>query len=802
MCRRLLLTISITSAVLLALASDAVADTWFTVSDPIDPGQLTALPFGARSDWLQPWRSSLVTRPATALQDAIGINFNVTPAEAPATAQLLADSGVRRVRLEVPWGQMSYVDPSQIVDPEALDEYVDAFRAYDLRPLILLNANSGLPGPGLFLDLTLTAPAAEGATTVDLDPASVALVVPGLTGINAPDDNGYPMAAGVLITAVAPDGVATLSRPLPISLAAGSVPATTLRYAPFAPPDLADGSPNPLFEQTLAGWLTYVKSVCQSVRDAYGSDDFDVEVWNELTFGSAFLDESNYFAPVPDPGSTGSVEDAMLAGTVEMLQNPANGLTDVRVGDGFANQLPWVSGTTVAPGTAAIDHHPYSSAVTFPQDAFINTITPVDALGQPSYSTTSAGAYRDLFIPHFTSFFPEYALNGIQTETLMRDLSPIQTYVYRTPHGAFTHPLDSPPPANWITETNLDATQASALGMPDADLPEFQAKAALRFYLSYASEGAQAIDLFAASGGGGTQLIPQSFFDAVDANPTSYPGDSAGGLPMQAVARMVSTLAGAQSIARPRQLTLDAIASDNNADVQFIGDGTAAHPTLYNRDVLAFFPFQVSQHKFDCAVYVMTRDLAQYYTPDPAPGQTPYDLPPENFRLTIGNVDGPAATVSLTDPLTGTSQAATIVSRGANEIVVGLQATDSPRMLTIDDDPAQAHEASLPAAQTTVVEAPVSAQIELVITGASPGVATVTVTPANGRARRRRVVAVAQLHLGAKRFHRILVKLSANVRLWLRAHTVSRVRIVIRARPASHGVRVRGSLVVARSLRA
>jgi hypothetical protein len=328
--------------------------------------------------------------------------------------------------------------------------------------------------------------------------------------------------------------------------------------------------------------------------------------------------------------------------------------------------------------------------MTFPQDAIINTIRPLDAQGNQAYTTTAAGSYQDLFIPHFTSFFPEYFLNAIQTETLMRDLSPIANDIYGTPHGAGTHPPDALAPANWITEDNLDAGQAAALGMGAADIPEFQAKAALRFYVAYAAQGVQAIDLFAAAGGGGDQLIPQSFFDAVDGDPEAFPGDAQGGLALQAVSRMVASLAGAEPIARPRQLTLDANASDNDSDVQFQGNGTAAFPPLYNRDVLAFFPFQVTTTRFVSAVYVMTRDVAQRYTSDPGPGQTPYDLPPETFRLTIGNVDAATARVSLTDPLTGTRDPATIIAREGERIVVALAATDSPRMLTIDDTPAAA----------------------------------------------------------------------------------------------------------------
>jgi hypothetical protein len=103
--------------------------------------------------------------------------------------------------------------------------------------------------------------------------------------------------------------------------------------------------------------------------------------------------------------------------------------------------------------------------------------------------------------------------------------------------------------------------------------------------------------------------------------------------------------------------------------------------------VLAFFPFQVSQYKFVSSVYVMSSDLTHEYTSDPGPGQTPYDMPSETFRITIGNINGANATVSLYDPLTGMSDPATIVARGFHQVTVQLQATDSPRMLTMNDAP-------------------------------------------------------------------------------------------------------------------
>lgn len=82
---------------------------------------------------------------------------------------------------------------------------------------------------------------------------------------------------------------------------------------------------------------------------------------------------------------------------------------------------------------------------------------------------------------------------------------------------------------------------------PPPTCRSFRQKSALRFFTAYASEGAQAIDLFAAKGGSCCQLISQRFFNAVDANPASYRA-SVGGLTMPAVGRLASTLAGSQAL--------------------------------------------------------------------------------------------------------------------------------------------------------------------------------------------------------------------------------------------------------------
>src|SRR3954471_16721027 len=91
-----------------------------TLRDPIAPWQQTALQFGERSHWLQPWRGYLETMPASRLRRAIGINFNVEAYQAGATAKLLARSGFKRARIELGWGALDYNDPGRFADEDSV----------------------------------------------------------------------------------------------------------------------------------------------------------------------------------------------------------------------------------------------------------------------------------------------------------------------------------------------------------------------------------------------------------------------------------------------------------------------------------------------------------------------------------------------------------------------------------------------------------------------------------------------------------------------------------------------------------
>jgi hypothetical protein len=730
-------------------------ETGEVVTDPIDPRFLTGVPFGTSSFWIQPWRAYLDTWPASRLLDALGINFNVGPAKAQATAQLLQDSGFKLARREIGWGSLSYSEPTKFTNESELRTILSALHDHGLRPLIMLNANSGNPGPAKHLSLETTAAAPAGSQTVTLTPASAAAVVPGKTGFDSLSFGGAP---DILITAVGAGDEATLSMPLPSALPAGRHPATTLLYAPFQRPTLPDGQPNPAFQETLAGWLSYVSSVSQLASSVVGPEGYDLEIWNELGFGSQFLNSEHYYSSSSEPaaqaadGATGTeassepqngvesqygstaasgeaeagaaegesaadgetsgaatevqqemtkgqvtlaVIKALLHETVAYVRDPANGISpSVGITDGFASQSPFPSGAGAPVGLTALSKHPYAGELSYPSAYSFRNIVPLNALGQRDIEK---GSETPLFVPTYDSLFPEFTLTATHTETLIRDIAPFTTDIYGFPHGREVGPPGGSPTQEWVTEYNLSSNHAPVVGpdettpatgpsatLTSADKQHFQAKVALRSLVADVSKGISR-EYFYAAAPGGLSLVGEEFFSALESDPSAYPGDGLGGETMTGLRNMLAQFQGPGPEGSARQLTLTAIAQDGN-HAQFTGDGTAAHPDLYDRDVLAVFPFQSSPSRFVIPVYVMTRNLLTLYEPNqPNTDIHRFDLPDETFRITIGNLpenSGPP-TVSAYDPLRDESTPVSLVSQTGSTATIEIAATDYPRILTL-----------------------------------------------------------------------------------------------------------------------
>ena len=718
-----------------------------TVSDPIDRKYLTEVPFGSTSFWIQPWRAYLDTWPASRLLDSLGINFNVNAAQARATARLLHKSGFKLARIELNWSSISYNDPSRFADEASVRTRLDALHEYGLRPLILLDANSGAPTPAQKITLQTVASAPSGASTVTLSPASAAAVVPGRTGFDSLVFNPHQHTPGhahsrtgkatgpltpeqrrrrreehraehrarskagftpivlqgnpaILITKLSHD-VATLSRPLPAALAAGSYHGTTLLYAPFTAPTLASGAPNPAFQATLHGWLGYVAAVSNIARQIFGPGEYDLEVWNELSFDSQFLNAEYYSRPAGAgelSAITKEVTKALLRETLAYVRNPANGISpEVEVSNGFASQTPFSSGALAPAGLTAFSKHLYAGAKSFPAEFRARPgHVPRDALGQrdTAGARRSAGAFTPLFVPHYQSLFPEYYLSATSPETVIRNLAPFTTYIYKTPYGRYVSRPHQSPPQAWMTEYNLALNGATVVA-PDestpvqttltpADKAHFQAKALLRSLVAMINKG-MTREYFYAAAGHALALISPNFYTALQAHPETYPGDALGGETMSGFHNMLTQFQGPGPGPNLRQLTLLSITQNGN-HAQFTGDGTTAHPNLYDREVLAVLPFQSTPTRFVIPIYVMTRDLLTLYEPNaPTSDIHRFDLPNETFRITLGNLPQTTTppTITAYDPLRNETTPAKLITQTNHTATIEIATTDYPRILTI-----------------------------------------------------------------------------------------------------------------------
>ncbi|MGK2937022.1 MAG: hypothetical protein ACSLFR_04345 [Solirubrobacteraceae bacterium] len=662
------------------------------VTDPIDRRHLSSLPFHTRSHWQQPWRAYLDTPPARRLRDAIGINFNADPEDTEAVARLLAANGFRRARIEIPWGDFAYEDPTRLIHRERFERALCAVRDAGLRPLILLNSNDQRPAPSFGLKLTLAAPAEAGDTEVQLTTESAAKVIPLYTGFDG------TFGAEALITELQPGDVAVLSQPLVLPRgragvipAGATLPATVLRYVPFSPPVHDDGAPNPYSEETLRGWLGYVEATTGFVRSMLGTTAFDVEVSNELNLNASFWDANHYFEP--DMFERGLADQVIVDRTVAWIRDPANDLAGVRVTNGFASQRPWDSGATSPAGLDALSKHFYPRNLRFPGIMHadppdgLRFNQPVDATGAPTgIRSETDGTWADPFVPDYVSFFPEFWLAGIRTETLVRDLAPGTPEDTVNPpvlHGREIATPAGKVPELWMTEVGLEtgwAQDALGLTLSEDDVARMRAKAALRAFVAFVHKGFRHVDLYAATGAE-WGLIGGDFWRVLRET-GAYAGDGSGGPVMDGVRRLVGTL-GEEEVTTARALTLASV-GDYGGRTQFTGDGSAAHPDLHDRDVLAFLPFQGADNRFVVPVYVMTRNLARVYDEDG--GLMRFDLPEERYQLTIGGTDAARVRAGAVDPLTGEEVPVDIVRRTDDGwLVVELPVTDSPRLLILDD---------------------------------------------------------------------------------------------------------------------
>jgi hypothetical protein len=714
------------------LAMDkARAATYAPLQGAYEQGFSQQLPFGLASYYISPWRAYMDTWPSGKFQDVLGLNFNVTNQQAlAATIQAVAEVGIRSLRCEVSWSAFQYADPMK------LDSYqktywqtvFQACKANGIRPLILLNGNSGAPCPYKRVPARLTKDASQGETQIFITPNLTFPV--GYTGLS-----NYP-ACYPIITAYDPTtGLCTLSAPLPTALSAGLITLTTLKYQPFSGFVFTDGKANPAGQETLNGWARYVVAACQFAYGILGTSTdagFDLEVWNELTFGSEFLYDSNYYNPprqyiLPIQYSNHGLAWATDATKVLMAvaadavngQYPGTSTVYPKVNviwGAYSNTTPWARGTDMWPGQAGYSRHYYTGinpgSYYSPQTGTLNagsltqaTAPPqilgglVNALYQPSPSPG--------FVPTHIVNMPEQWYFGYFGECMTRDMQPypsgFNNYEGSTPyyhdHHRFSHSGNGQIAQIWMTETNFDRSRWSQALMNDlglaADDPSLislmhavAAKATLRQYLFFAHKGVKRINLFTIEDSDlNFAVLPSAFFTTLAANNYQLNDTVRAkiGPQLAAIKQLGLLLKQQQTIDSPRKISVSSLI-EYSPTLVFAGDGTSQHPDLYHRDDFACLPFQLGSNSFAIGYYVVTRNLVQQWQPNYSPTDPRcYNMPDQTFDVTLQNIRGTQARVKVYDPIQNKTTIPTIVASTASSITLRILATDYPRLILLTE---------------------------------------------------------------------------------------------------------------------
>jgi len=573
----------------------------------------------------QPWRSYLELTPALTYLDGLGVVWNgqVPGRTEDQVAAELAWAGFHRVRYELPWNAMRWDEEG--LTPEVAGRVfatLRAFRAHGLRPTILLNAHHGAPGPVQVAEWQTARASPAGSRQVAVHGALLGLV-PGRSEILSLGDSAH---AGPLITQVASDGTLTLSKPTTRDLPANTaLQVGRLKYLPLYPL----GTPE--FEATAAGWLRYVDFIVCLVASEYGQD-FDLEIWNELTFGSDFLGISHYY----EPQLTNSHPDFLHPGgpawelgrrtVVEARKlDPA-----VRIIWGFSNTTFFHTAITdLPPGVDGQSYHPYGT-------------------GPRCYASMVAGKERynvGDFVPPGCAIMPEgWAHTFQQTETLMRVLNPTARAAHPPEVARFEH---------FMTEHGFEPR---ALGIKDpGEALRAKQKFLLRAPLFWLNKGVSGLYYYCA-------YYPDELtFGVLRADGDISPA-------MQALHRAVARFAGARAVASQGQLDASVTRIAGPAPV-YAND---QHARVVQEQITAVLPFQVNDRKLIVALYVMTEDF-------------PRDLAAQQYRVTLRGVSGRRATVSYYDPLSDTPQPVRIISGGRQQLTVTAALTDTPRLLEITE---------------------------------------------------------------------------------------------------------------------
>ncbi|MDR3633813.1 MAG: hypothetical protein P4L84_08250 [Isosphaeraceae bacterium] len=597
----------------------------------VDPTQLE-VPWPKHSFARVPWRGFLETKRGVDFVRGVGVNYNV-PGQCDLAVRLLAEAGFKTFRIETGWGGVQW-DEKGVNEMKRLRWLLGLCRTHEIRPTLLLNAHHGVPCPHRVLVKRLAADTPQGGRRVKL--ADVREVVAGRTGISNQSDY---WGAEVLITKVDEGtGACELSKPLPKALKQGQeLRLMTLKYLPLYPVGTRE------FDETADGWVRFALLVCAQAKAA-GIAGFDVEIWNELTFGTHFLDINDYYyepdaAPYKgDRLNEGGPSWELAKRTVAAVKRQ---YPEVRCIWGFSNTTFFHTPIEkLPPGTDGQSYHPYGTGTReFPRDE--------DYRDRPDLNL-------DGFTPEAEFRIPEgLAETFIKTESLMRLLNPEARHKHPPGVERFYH---------YMTEHGVLAAEC---GAKDAEAAwRLKTLCALRSFCLWLNKGVDVMHYFSGydEQALGMGLLPPD----VRKLPPDAKFDDVATPPLQAIRRLTRAFEGCVPLRAVQALQLDVTPVDAPRTV-FEGPVPLRH-----QDVFAFLPFQASATRHIVAVYVATYDATR-------------PMPEERYRLGIRGFAAVPRSARLLDPVTGRSTAVALRAQAQDAVEADVSVLDYPRLLVLDE---------------------------------------------------------------------------------------------------------------------
>jgi len=246
-----------------------------------------------------------------------------------------------------------------------------------------------------------------------------------------------------------------------------------------------------------------------------------------------------------------------------------------------------------------------------------------------------------------------WAPTFVQTECLIRHLRPDVRSVKQAPGVKRCY--------HYITEHGVLPPECGITDDPAAW--RLKALCATRSYCLWLNKGIDALHYFDAyeEKAGSFGVLPTNLRHlTADVN-----FEDAATTPMRAIRNLVHAFRGSVALPKTDPLRIEVVALGPQSKVF---DGDAAHPPLWERDLLAVLPFQIDRDRHVIAVYVMSRDAVKPF-------------PPARFRVKFTGVKGKE--VEAVDVLTGAPVNFRANDLGGDGLELTLDATDAPQLIRI-----------------------------------------------------------------------------------------------------------------------